>query len=394
MDSAVAQVYQQDIGSRGKLGRMSFYKKGGKGTSPLGKKYMTNAEINARHGECKEYKLNRFMPFSEFRTMPPDIQALWINAIQDKYDVGLYPISRIIFNFPNDDSLKDHLKRNGIFKEVHPERKRGKTGLQQLRDDVENFRKGIGDEPQLVEVISEPIEPDIPKFMSYEDFKDLPANSQVIFVNRLLDEYGVGMSALDNILFKFRTNGALHHHLNKLAVIGQIHAPGRGGSISKFKEGRTKLKADVKAWEIENIRSYHFPSLKPTEEPACASNEIDFAVVGVPKEEVVEERPTLWYEPLTGRFFYNKAEAEEHMKWTGNELLCIDDLPPVIEMPEELNEHCEKAQPGTKFEFSREYFGREIDIDQLKLLNSMLESLEEGKQLRIRIEVEAVDNAG
>ena len=388
MDSAVAQVYQSDIGSRGKLGRMSFYKKGGKGTSPLGKKYMTDAEINARHGECKDYKLNRFMPFSEFRTMPPDIQVLWINAIQDKYDVGLYPISKIIFKFPNDDSLKDHLKRNGIFKEVHPERKRGKTGLQRLREDVENFRRGLGDDPQLVATIPEPVEPEIPKFMSYEEFKDMPASSQVIFVNRLLEEYGVGMNALDDILFKLGTSGVLRQNLKRLGVLDRIHAPGRGGSISKFKEGRAKLKADVEAWE------------KPAEEPAHANNEIDFAVVGIPKEEVVEGNSTLVYEPLTGQFFNIKAEAEEHMKEQTDKMFDdiledpIDFEQYIVEPPKELNEPCTKPQTGTKFEFSREYFGREIDIGQLQLLNSIMGSLEEGKQLRIRIEVEVIDNAG
>ena len=386
MDSAVAQVYQQDIGSRGKLGRMNFYKKGGKGTSPLGKKYMTDAEINARHGECKEYKLNRFMLFSEFREMPPDIQALWINAIQDKYDVGLYPISKIIFKFPNDDSLKDHLQRNKIFKDVHPERKRGKTGLQQLRDDVENFRKGIGYDPQLVATVPEPVEPDIPKFMSYEEFKDLPVSSQVIFVNRLLEEYGVGMNALDDILFKLGTSGVLRQHLNKLDVLGQINAPGRGGSIRKFKEGRERLKDDVEAWE------------KSVEEPEPANNEIDFSVVGIPKEEVIEGRPTLVYEPFTGRFFYNKSEAEEHMKETANELFgdILEgpiDLPQVIEIPKDLNEPCAKPQTGTKFEFVREYTGRKIDVDQLVKLNDMIYYLEEGKELHIRIEVRTVDNS-
>lgn len=387
MDNAVA-VYKRDVGSRSKLAKMSSYKKGGKGTSPLGKKYMTNAEINARHGPCKDYKLNRFMPFSEFRNMPPDIQVLWINAIQDKYDVGLYPISKIIFKFPNDDSLKDHLKRNGIFKEVHPERKRGKTGLQKLREDVENFRRGLGDEPQLIATIPEPVEPDIPKFMSYEEFKTLPADSQVIFVNRLLEEYGVGMNTLDDILFKLGTSGVLRRHLNKLGVLGQIHAPGRGGSIIKFKEGRKRLKDDVEAWE------------KSTEEPVCVNNEIDFSVVGIAKEEVVEDKPVLVYEPLTGKFFYNKAEAEEHMKKTANELFgdiledSIEiDLPQVIEMPKELNEPCAKPQTGTNFEFVREYTGRKIDVDQLVKLNDMIHYLEEGKELHIRIEVRTIDNA-
>lgn len=377
MDSAVAQVYQQDIGSRGKLGRMNFYKKGGKGTSPLGKKYMTDAEINARHGECKEYKLNRFMLFSEFRTMPPDIQALWINAIQDKYDVGLYPISRIIFNFPNDDSLKDHLKRNGIFKEVHPERKRGKTGLQHLREDVENFRKGIGDEPQLVEVIPESVEPDIPKFMSWEQFKELKPDEKVIFINRIVNKYRIGMATIEHILWESKTQGNLRYVLIREKIYDKFEI---SKSVTRnYKEGRERFERDVTAWKQAT--------------PVC-DNEIDFAVVGVPKEEVIEGKPTLWYEPLTGQFFHNKAEAEEHTKETGNELLCIGDLSQVIEMPEELNEPCAKPQTGTKFKFSHEYFGREIDIDQLRLLNSMLESLEEGKQLRIRIEVEAVDNAG
>ena len=386
MDSAVAQVYQQDIGSRGKLGRMNFYKKGGKSTSPLGKKYMTDAEINARHGECKEYKLNRFMLFSEFREMPPDIQALWINAIQDKYDVGLYPISRIIFNFPNDDSLKDHLKRNGIFKDVHPERKRGKTGLQRLREDVENFRKGLGDEPQLVEVIQEPVESDIPKFMSWEQFKELKPDEKVIFINRIVNEYRIGMATIEHILWESKTQGNLRYVLIREKIYDKFEI---SKSVTRnYKEGRERFERDVTAWKQATLANDI-----ATATPVC-DNEIDFAVVGVPKEEVVEERPTLWYEPLTGRFFHNKAEAEKHTKETGNELLCIGDLPQVIEVPEELNEPCAKPQTGTKFEFSREYFGREIDIDQLRLLNSMLESLEEGKQLRIRIEVEAVDNAG
>lgn len=378
MDSAVAQVYQQDIGTRGKLGRMSFYKKGGKGTSPLGKKYMTNAEINARHGECKDYKLNRFMPFSEFREMPPDIQVLWINAIQDKYDVGLYPISKIIFKFPNDDSLKDHLQRNKIFKDVHPERKRGKTGLQQLRDDVENFRRGLGNDPQLVATVPEPVEPDIPKFMSYEEFKDLPASSQVIFVNRLLEEYGVGMNALNDILFKLCTSGVLRQHLNKLGVLDQIHAPGRGGSILKFKEGRKKLKADVEAWEIENITSY-----------TCNYG----SIVDRLKNAMVGDKPVQFqvYDAITESWYTTKDEVEENMKPIPK---FNEEHQDILEGPIDLQviEPGNKAQVGTKFEFVREYTGRKIDVDQLVKLNDMIHYLEEGKELHIRIEVRTVDN--
>lgn len=379
MDSAVAQVYQQDIGTRGKLGRMSFYKKGGKGTSPLGKKYMTNAEINARHGECKDYKLNRFMPFSEFRTMPPDIQVLWINAIQDKYDVGLYPISKIIFKFPNDDSLKDHLQRNKIFKDVHPERKRGKTGLQQLRDDVENFRRGLGDGPQLVASIPEPVEPDIPKFMSYEEFKDLPASSQVIFVNRLLEEYSIGMNALDDILFKLGTSGVLRQHLKKLGVLDQIHAPGRGGSIRKFKEGRERLKADIKAWEINNIASY-----------TCNYG----SIVDRLKNAMVGDKPVQFqvYDAITESWYTTKDEVEENMKPIPK---FNDEHSDILEGPIDLQviEPSNKVQIGTKFEFVREYTGRKIDVDQLVKLNDMIHYLEEGKELYISIEVRTVDNS-
>ena len=382
MDSAVEQVYQADIGSRGKLGRMSFYKKGGKGTSPLGKKYMTNAEINARHGECKDYKLNRFMPFSEFRTMPPDIQAIWINAIQDKYDVGLYPISKIIFKFPNDDSLKDHLKRNGIFKEVHPERKRGKTGLQRLREDVENFRKGLGDEPQIVEIIPEPVEPDIPKFMSYEELKTLPADCQVIFVNRLLEEYDVGMNALDDILFKLCTSGVLRQHLNKLGVLGQIHAPGRGGSILKFKEGRKRLKADVEAWE------------KSAEEPVCVYDEDCNSIVDRLKNAMIGDKPVQFqvYDAITESWYATKDEVEENMKPIPK---FNEEHSDILEGPIDLQVigPCAKPQTGTKFEFVREYTGRKIDVDQLVKLNDMIHYLEEGKELHIRIEVRTVDNS-
>lgn len=136
MMSAAATAFHQDVVSRSKLARMDYHRKNGKDTAGLGKKRMTNAEILEKHGPCETYKLTGFMSFDEFREMPTDIQTMWINAIQDKYDVGLLQINREIFNLKNDNTLKSHLKLKGILKDVRPDKKRGKTKLNELRNDV------------------------------------------------------------------------------------------------------------------------------------------------------------------------------------------------------------------------------------------------------------------
>lgn len=373
MDSAVEQVYQSDIGSRGKLGRMSFYKKGGKGTSPLGKKYMTNAEINENHGPVHKCDLNGFMTFSEFHNFSADTQRDWINSIQDKYDVGLLHISRVVFKLKDDQTLKGYLQMQKILKSCNPDKRRRKTGLEQLKEDVRNWERGIVPFSQYLE--------DIPKFMSWEQFKELKPDEKVIFINRIVNEYRIGMATIEHILWESKTQGNLRYVLIREKIYDKFEI---SKSVTRnYKEGRERFERDVTLWKQATLANDI-----ATAAPVCDNEDVDFTLVDQLKDAMAGTKDTLVHDPVTDAWYTTTVNSEDIMKpLSASE---------IVEAPIDLQQYFEepeKASTGTKFEFVREYTGRKIDVDQLVKLNDMIHYLEEGKELHIRIEVRTVDNS-
>lgn len=379
MDSAVEQMYQSDIGSRGKLGRMSFYKKGGKGTSPLGKKYMTDAEINKNHGPVHKCDLNGFMTFSEFHNFSADTQRDWINSIQDKYDVGLLHISRVVFKLKDDQTLKGYLQMQKILKSCNPDKRRRKTGLEQLKEDVRNWERGIVPFSQYLE--------DIPKFMSWEQFKELKPDEKVIFINRIVNEYRIGMATIEHILWESKTQGNLRYVLIREKIYDKFEI---SKSVTRnYKEGRERFERDVTAWK-QAILANDIATVTPV----CDNEDVDLTLVDRLKNAMVGDKPVQFqvYDAITESWYATKDEVEENMKPIPK---FSEEHQDILEGPIDLQviEPSNKAQIGTKFEFVREYTGRKIDVDQLMKLNDMTHYLEEGKELHIRIEVRTVDNS-
>lgn len=49
--------------------------------------YKTKKELNAMNGEVKSYRLNEPMKWEEFKSMPDDLKAAYVNAIREKFHV-------------------------------------------------------------------------------------------------------------------------------------------------------------------------------------------------------------------------------------------------------------------------------------------------------------------
>lgn len=82
--------YMQDtrdksITARSARSTRSHCGKGGKVKLPSD--YMTKKELNAMNGECKSYRLNAPMTWSEFKSMPKDLQVIYVKALREKYGV-------------------------------------------------------------------------------------------------------------------------------------------------------------------------------------------------------------------------------------------------------------------------------------------------------------------
>ena len=74
-------VFYEDVREKKTISRGSRYKRthaGKGGRVKLPSDYLSNKELKAMNGEVKSYHLNSPMLWSEFKSMPDDIQVLYI----------------------------------------------------------------------------------------------------------------------------------------------------------------------------------------------------------------------------------------------------------------------------------------------------------------------------
>ncbi len=251
------------------LAKQTHYKKNGIGTSKLGKKPVSNKEIESKHGPCYKYEFNRFLTFSEFKNMPKDLQVEYVNKLEDKYDIGIKHISIILFNI-GEEGLRSHLRINNILKDCNPDKKRGKTGEQQFKDDIaeQKRRQKFGeeiipvfdDDPAVVEAV-----PDskIPMFMDYDSFKKLADKDKIEFCNRIMVEYpGTGLSTISAICFE-KSHGALSYHMKAYGMLDKVNAPKCGCASFETTESIERLRRDVKHWKNFGTLIYEPRKVEP-----------------------------------------------------------------------------------------------------------------------------------
>lgn len=247
-------AFNKTQAERSVLAKQMHYKKNGAGTAKLGNKPISNKEIASKHGPCYKYDFNRFLSFTEFKNMPKDLQVEYVNKLEDKYDIGIKHISIILFGI-GEEGLRSHLRINNILKDCNPDKKRGKTGEQQFKDDIaeQKRRQKVGEE--IVPVFNEDTNiveavPDskIPMFIDYNSFKKLSNQNKIDFCNRIMREYpGTGLSTISVICFE-KSHGALSYHMKAYGMLDKVNAPKSGSANFETTESIERLKRDVKHW--------------------------------------------------------------------------------------------------------------------------------------------------
>lgn len=243
-----AAAFNEIQKERSGLKNSSHHRKGGSAVSKLGNRRMTNKEIEEKHGECKTYDCGDLtMTFAQFREMPNDLQVEFLNKLQDKYDISVKHIGRELFGLRDDDVLRSHLQLRKNWDLCNPNKARAKTGLLQFREDIAEAKKRA-ELAKIIDIQSVMPDPEsIPKFMTWEEFKVLSGEEKVIFVNRLLDEYGVGMSRISTALFGKGTTD-LRKHLVDRGLLNRIHVRSMTGSGRTDRGNWQQFQADINAW--------------------------------------------------------------------------------------------------------------------------------------------------
>ena len=271
-----AYVFNSTVSERSSLKKAAQHKKNGPAVAKLGNKRMTAQEIQERHGECKEYNLDGFMSFNEFKVMPKDIQVEYVNKLQEKYDIGLVQISRYLFN-EGDEALQSHLRINGILNQCNPNKRRAKVGLVQFQKDIDDYFK---EKKRRAEEIEQKKRAMLGQFISYEEYCELTFEDKIDYVNSLIVKYGVSINAISVFLFGLKqdTLGSYFYFKNARGRIKNLEDRSR----NVISEKRKAFKEAVDEW-----RGY------PKEEQVIEKVKSD--VVGattpeVPAREVDEEK--------------------------------------------------------------------------------------------------------
>lgn len=79
---------------------------------------MSQKQIEKQHGPVESWNLTKFYSWEEFKKMPVDLQAEYINRLIDTYHVGIRYISSHLFG-KGAATLDNHTRRFGYEKKIH-----------------------------------------------------------------------------------------------------------------------------------------------------------------------------------------------------------------------------------------------------------------------------------
>lgn len=355
----ITKNYYETVNERSITAKSSHAKNGNNGEK-LGSRQLTNKEIEERHGPVKTYSFDDFLTFSEFREMPVDWQAGYINHLQDKYDIGLTQIGRDLFDQKDDGVLRSHLKLKGFLDKVNPDKRRGRTKLHEFRRDIREYRMN----PTPKKDTERPAM----GFLDYETFKSMKLSAQATFINRVIAEYGVGVKNIGEDLFGLKNGNSLSNYLKKKLPDGMIAVKRNQGDTrsAAYKAKFERFRRDIQLWKAGR-----------------SATDTVAEVVGVPKELLQDV-------PVPSEI---EAKIEEGIQKLNDrvekgETLTVNDtnkefgLEPV---PEEQNEVIAKPPVFKTHQkvFNTCYIGTDFNMNEIEALRKMFA----GQKIMIEITV-------
>lgn len=355
----IAKEYYSDVASRSVIAKSS-HAKNGNNSEKLGNRQLTRKEIEEKHDPVKTYTFDDFLTFSEFREMPLDWQAGYINHLQDRYDIGLAQIGRDLFDQRDDNVLRSHLRLKGIFDKVSPDKRRDRTKLHEFRRDIREYRMNPAPKVEA--------EKPAMGFVNYETFKNMKPSAQATFVNRVIAEYGVGVKNIGEDLFGFKNGNALSNYLKRKLPDGMIAMkPHRGDTRSAaYKAKFERFRHDIQLWKAAGSVTAEAVSIVDVPRKTLP----ELAEIAAKVEESVQK-------------LNERVEKGETIKVNdANKEL---GLKPV---PEEKNVVIAEPVPVSemKMGFSTSYISTGVDMDRVALINQLFA----GQKVRVKIEVEVL----
>ena len=233
-----AQVLRQTNHERKVTGYGAHHKKGGSAVSKLGNKQMTWQEINSKHGECKE--------------MDPDLEVEYVNKLCEKYRVRHEQVSKYLFELGESD-LMARLKINGVDKKI-AKIKASDVSDDAIKDfcDQIDFWRQKTEAAKIIDLSEAQRKHDIienAEFIEYGEFSSFTTDEKVLYLNSLIDKYGVSLASIERELFKLPITNLRH----KLYTAGVLKNIKHGATGYAAKAINTAFCNALKTWRGESV---------------------------------------------------------------------------------------------------------------------------------------------
>ena len=276
-----AQVLKQTNHERKVAGYGVHHKKGGSAVSKFGNKPMSWQEINSKHGECKEFDLGGFMDYETFKKMDPDLEVEYVNKLCEKYHVRHEQVSKYLFELGESD-LMARLKIKGVDKKIAKIKASdvSNDAVKDFRDRIDFWRQKT-EAAKIIDLSEAQRKHNIienAEFIEYEEFSGFTTDEKVLYLNSLIDKYGVSITAIERELFKF-TSGRLRYQLETAGVLRNVKR-GRMGTAG-IKANAAFCEA-LKEWRGESVvEEKTETAAEPVkEEPSEVARDILAAIIG------------------------------------------------------------------------------------------------------------------
>lgn len=287
-----AQVLKQTDHERKVAGYGIHHKKGGSAVSKLGNKPMSWQEINSKHGECKEYDLGGFMDYETFKKMDPDLEAEYVNKLCEKYHVRHEQVSKYLFELGESD-LMARLKIKGVDKKIAKIKASdvSDNAVKDFCDQIDFWRQKT-EAAKIIDLSEAQRKRDIienAELIEYDEFSNFTTDEKVLYLNSLIDKYGVSLATIERELFKLPATN-LRHKLFTAGVLKQIKRGKTGYAAGVVNKAFCEA---IKIWKGESVVEETIPE-QSKEEAKDIARDILAAIIGENEPmETMPEKPEL-----------------------------------------------------------------------------------------------------
>lgn len=283
-----ASVLKQTNHERKVAGYGAHHKKGGSAVSKLGNKPLSWQEINSKHGECKEFDLGGFMDYETFKKMDPDLEVEYVNKLCEKYHVRHEQVSKWLFGLGEND-LMARLKIKGVDKKIVKIKAADVTDndIKDFHDLIEIWRERV-EAAKIIDLSEAQRRRDIienAELIGYEEFSSFTTDEKILYLNSLINKYGVSLAAIERELFKLPVTN-LRHKLDAAGVLKQIKRGKNGFNAAKANKDFCDI---LKVWRGETTmaetKKENTIAMQPTEDSKSVARDILASIIGEDEPE-------------------------------------------------------------------------------------------------------------